>query len=158
MLSALPVISTHAPICQRPALEDGFQDGRRAVAILDVGSMDDHSDQQAQRIDDDVALAALDLLGRCPGGKRSAAERGIEATKSAAFGGFTLWLWMTPAGGLASRPSLSRAAMTSSLFMARSKPSYRQRQKYFCTVENGGKSFGRSRYAQPDEAMGTTIL
>ena len=64
----------------------------------------------------------------------------------------TDWLLMTPADGLASRPSRSRAAMTSSLLIARNNPSSRQRQKYFCTVENGGKSFGKSRHAQPAEA------
>ena len=41
---------------------NGFQDGRRAVAILNVGGVNDDADQQAQRVDDDVALAALDLL------------------------------------------------------------------------------------------------
>lgn len=59
----------------RPALEYGFQDGRRAVAVLDVGGVNDDADQQAQRVDDDVPLAALDLLA------------GVEATNSAAFGG-----------------------------------------------------------------------
>lgn len=65
----------------------------------------------------------------------------------------TLWLSMTPADGLASRPSRSRAAMTSSLLMARSNPSSRQRQQYFYTVENGGKSFDKRRHAPPDDAM-----
>lgn len=31
----------------RPAIEYGFQDGRRAVAVLDVGSVNDGADQQA---------------------------------------------------------------------------------------------------------------
>ena len=44
-----------------PALDDGFQDGRCAVSVLDVGGVNDDSDQQAQRIDDDMPLAALDL-------------------------------------------------------------------------------------------------
>jgi len=57
-----------------PALEYGFQDGRRAVAVLDVGGVND-ADQQAQRVNDDVPLAAPDLLA------------GVEATNSDAFGG-----------------------------------------------------------------------
>ena len=42
----------------RPSLEDGPQDGWRAVAVLDIGGVDDRADQQAQRVDDDVALAS----------------------------------------------------------------------------------------------------
>ena len=59
----------------RPAPEYGLQDDRRAVAILNVGGVNDDADQQAQRVDDDVPLAALDLLA-C-----------VEATNAAAFGG-----------------------------------------------------------------------
>lgn len=44
----------------RPLVEDQ----RRAVAILDVGRMDGDAQQQAERIDQDVPLAALDLLAR----------------------------------------------------------------------------------------------
>jgi hypothetical protein len=36
----------------------------RAVAILHIGRVDDHAQQEAQRIDQDVALAAGDLLAR----------------------------------------------------------------------------------------------
>lgn len=36
----------------------------RAVAILHVGRVDDHAQQEAQRIDQDVALAAGDFLAR----------------------------------------------------------------------------------------------
>jgi len=34
------------------------------VAILHVGGVDDHAQQEAERIDEDVALASLDLLAR----------------------------------------------------------------------------------------------
>ncbi len=57
------------------ALEDGFQDSGWAVTVPDVGGMDDHTDHQTQRIDDDMALAAHDLLAR------------IKAPYSSTFGG-----------------------------------------------------------------------
>jgi hypothetical protein len=90
--------------------EEHFQEGLRseqrceqhdaAVAVLDVGGMNDGVDQQAQRIYENVALLALDLLARIitmrvdPGPPFSAL--------------FTLWLSMMAAVGLASRPSCSR--------------------------------------------------
>jgi len=40
------------------------EDQRRAVAILDVGAVDGDAQQQAERIDENVPLAALDLLAR----------------------------------------------------------------------------------------------
>ena len=36
----------------------------QAVAILDVGGMDDDAQQEAERIDEDVPLATCDLLAR----------------------------------------------------------------------------------------------
>jgi len=41
-----------------------FEQLRRAVAILEIGRMDDPMDDQALRVDEDVALLALDLLCR----------------------------------------------------------------------------------------------
>ena len=35
-----------------------------AVAILDIGSVNDGSDEQALRVGDDMALSTLDLLAR----------------------------------------------------------------------------------------------
>ena len=53
------------------ALDEGKQRTRalvdheaRAVAILDVGGMDGDTQQEAERIDQDVPLATLDLLAR----------------------------------------------------------------------------------------------
>jgi hypothetical protein len=37
---------------------------RNTVTILDAGSMNDHVQQQAERIDENVPLATLDLLAR----------------------------------------------------------------------------------------------
>ena len=36
----------------------------RAVAILNIGGMDDDVQQEAERVDEDMALAARDLLAR----------------------------------------------------------------------------------------------
>ena len=54
--------------------EDAFDEGKRAprraqqiagtVAILDVGGMDGDAQQEAERVDEDVALATRDLLAR----------------------------------------------------------------------------------------------
>ena len=71
-----------------------------AIAVLDVCRMNDGLHQQALRIDQDMALLAFDFLA------------GIEARRVAAgppFSAlFTLWLSITPAVGLASRPACSR--------------------------------------------------
>ena len=55
--------------------EDAFDEGeqaarapietsRGAIAILDIGGMDDDVQQEAERIDEDMALATRDLLAR----------------------------------------------------------------------------------------------
>ena len=74
------------------------QDEDRAIAILDVGGMNDDLEDQAEGIDDDVSLAALDLFP------------GVEAAGPPFSASFTLWLSMIPAVGLASLPSCSRTA------------------------------------------------
>ena len=72
------------------------------VAILDVSRMNNGVQQQAERIYQNVALLALDLLARI-------IARRIEAGPpfSALF---TLWLSMMAAVGLASRPACLRQA------------------------------------------------
>ena len=54
--------------------EDAFDEGKtpshaaqqaaRAVAVLDVGGQNAHAEQEAERVDEDMALAARDLLAR----------------------------------------------------------------------------------------------
>ena len=54
--------------------EDAFDKGERSsrpaqqfegtVAVLDVGGMNDHAQQEAERIDENVTLASADLLAR----------------------------------------------------------------------------------------------
>src|SRR5918994_160338 len=71
-----------------------------AVAVLDVGGVDDRLHQQALGVDQDVALLALDLLA------------GVVARRVDAAPPFsaplTLWLSMIPVVGLAARPASSR--------------------------------------------------
>jgi hypothetical protein len=99
----------------RPAFENGPEGSRCAVPVLDIGGVDDETDHQADGVDNDVTLAPVDLLSR------------VEVTNSAAFRCLDDWLSITPAVGLASRPSASRAAMTRPLLMVRNRPSSRQR-------------------------------
>ena len=61
---------------QRVSFGDGFQHLRRAVTILNVGPETDNSDQQSNRVGDDMTLAALDPFP-C-----------IKATNPSAFSGF----------------------------------------------------------------------
>jgi len=56
------------PGISKDAFDEGKQTARRpqhlasTIAILHVGGVDDHAQQQAERIDEDVALASRDLL------------------------------------------------------------------------------------------------
>ena len=64
LLHLRPLISC----IREDALDEGEQTARRpqhlagAIAILHVGGMDDHTQQEAERIDEEVALASRELL------------------------------------------------------------------------------------------------
>lgn len=76
---------------------------RRAVAILNVGRVDGYAQQQAERVDEYMPLAARDLF---------AGVITLRIEQSPPFGAaLALWLSMMAAVGLASRPSFSRTAM-----------------------------------------------
>ena len=85
---------------KREFSEHCAQDESAAVAILNVGGMNERMQQQAYRIDENMPLLALDLLS------------GIVAMRIDAMPPFsalfTLWLSITAAVGLASRPAASR--------------------------------------------------
>ena len=89
--------------------------GDAAVAILDIGGMNDGVQQQTQRVHQNVALLGLDFLARI-------ITRRIDAGPpfSALF---TLWLSMMAAVGLASRLACSRHATYSAWWMRSSVPS-----------------------------------
>lgn len=46
------------------ATRAAVEDERRTVTVLHIGGVDDDVDQQAERVDEDVPLAARDLLAR----------------------------------------------------------------------------------------------
>ena len=73
---------------------------KAAVAILNVGGGDEAVQQQALRVDQDMALLALDQLTRVKAGRVDA-----DPPFSVLF---TLWLSMTQAVGLASRSAFFR--------------------------------------------------
>jgi hypothetical protein len=79
------------------------------VGILNVGSMRSHAQQQAKRIDENVALATRDLLARI---EALRVERGPPfCAPLALWLSMTLALWLSmTVVGLASRPACSRTA------------------------------------------------
>ena len=80
--------------------EQGRQDQHAAVAVLNVRGMHHGMQQQTYRVDQDMSLLAFDFLARIIAGRIDAGP-----PFSALF---TLWLSMTQAVGLASRPVASR--------------------------------------------------
>ena len=73
-----------------------------AVAILHAGGMDDHVQEEAERIDENVPLATRDLLARI---------EALRIDRRPPFcAALALWESIIAADGLASRPSFSRTA------------------------------------------------
>jgi len=73
-----------------------------AIPILYAGRMNADCEEQAQRVGQDVALAAKHLLARVVAGR---VERGPPLRAP-----FALWLSMIAVVGLASRPAVSRTS------------------------------------------------
>jgi len=80
--------------------EQGREQQNTAVAILDVRGVHHGMQQQTYRVDQDMPLDPLDLFARIIAGRINA-----DPPFSALF---TLWLSITQAVGLASRPIASR--------------------------------------------------
>ena len=98
------------------------QEGVGPVPVLNIGWVDADGQQQAERVGQDVALAAQDLLARVIAGR---VERGPPFRAP-----FTLWLSMIAVVGLASRPAFSRTSTYSTWWMRLSVPSQSHRSKY----------------------------
>jgi hypothetical protein len=88
---------------ERPQRARRFvQHKARTIAILNVCGMNGNAQQEAERIDEDMPLAAGDFLARVVA---------LRIERSPPFGAaLALWLSMMAAVGLASRPSCSRTA------------------------------------------------
>jgi hypothetical protein len=85
---------------ERVQTEQSRENQNAAVAILNVGGMNHRMKQEAFGIDEDVTLLAFDLL---------ACIIAIRVDAAPLFSAlFALWLSMTQAVGLASRPIASR--------------------------------------------------
>jgi hypothetical protein len=80
--------------------KQGRKKENTAIAILDIGTMNDGMQQQAQRVYENLALLAFDLLARIIA-MRIDARPPFSAL-------LTLWLSMMAAVGLASRSPCSR--------------------------------------------------
>ena len=85
---------------ERKPAEEGREQQRPAVAVLNIGGMNDRVQQQALRVYQDMALLALDFLARVVAVR---IDRGPPFSAA-----LTLWLSMIAAVGLASRPACSR--------------------------------------------------
>src|SRR5712691_3558644 len=113
------------------------QQRHRARPVLNIGRMGHDDEQEAERVDDDVALAAPHLLARIP-----AARPPLSVV-------LTLWLSMMAADGLASRPAASRAAMRRTCSISSHTPTAMKARQYPYTVCQGGYAAGRWRHWQP---------
>ena len=87
---------------ERKAPARAAQQSFCAIPILDAGRMNAHREEQAQRVGQDVALAAKDLRARVIAGQ---VERGPPLRAP-----FALWLSMIAVVGRASRPAFSRTS------------------------------------------------
>jgi len=89
-------VAAEDPLDEREQAPRLAQEQERPIAILDVGRMHNDIQQEAQRIDEDVALAPRRLLARIVA---RGVERGPPFSAPRA-----VWLSMIATVGLASRP------------------------------------------------------
>jgi hypothetical protein len=116
----LPSISTVRPdqSKSREAILQSSQDRLGSVTILLVGGMHDESDDQPDRIDNDVTFASEDLLAS------------VISAKPPFSVVFTLWLSMIPALGVDSRPASRRTSSRSEPCTFCHTPLRRKLRKY----------------------------
>ena len=115
----------------RIAISNGLYEIDSPVTILNGGAVDDDEQHAAQRVGDDMALAARNLLAR------------VIATNATAFGGFDrLAVDHTGTG----RRLFTGLRSTRRWLIDSHGPLSRQSWKWCCTVESGGKHFGGMRH------------
>ncbi len=98
-------------------MPEALQQQLRPLAILHVGGRDDHHQDQAERVDEEVPLAAFDLFVRI-----KAAEPPFSVV-------LTDWLSMMPALGWRCFPVATRTSPRSRSWMRCHVPSCFQSQK-----------------------------
>jgi hypothetical protein len=117
---------------------DAGADEAEAVPVLDVGRMDDQPQRQAQRVGEQVPLAAIDGNAVDPVGAaepaRPAGPVGTFLPASKPRGPpaslvLTLWLSMMAAEGDPSRPACSRAAISKVAWIVDQMPSCQNRRQ-----------------------------
>jgi hypothetical protein len=122
----------------REAPPDPADKQGEAVAVLDVGGMDHERERQAKRVGQQMALAAVDLLGR------------IEPPWAAGFGGLDALAVddagarLRPRGRPARAPPWSAPARSGATPRPARSDESRRRPVLF-----GGKSLGSRRHRQP---------
>ena len=99
---ALVAAVSENPLDEGKAAPGPAQQVMRTVAILNIGSMDAHAEQEAECVDENVALAARNFLARI-----KALRIECRAPFCAAL---LLWESMIATLGLSSRPAASRVA------------------------------------------------
>ena len=102
LLKVRPLVATIGNFSRRVHPEKGRKKQDAAIAILDIGRMNDGVQQQTQRVYENMALLALDLFAPV------IAMRIDAGPPFSAL--FTLWLSTMAALGLASRSPCSRHA------------------------------------------------
>jgi len=118
---------------------DLCQDQLGAIAILDVGALDHHQQQQAKRVDEDVAFASVDLFaGIIPA---------LPTLPCAVV--LTAWESMIAADGVLARPSVWRTCSRHVVLIWVNKAVSRHWQKETYTVCHARKLCGNSRHAHP---------
>jgi hypothetical protein len=95
--------------------------------------VDGNAEQQSRAVDRDVALAALDLLGR------------VITTRAPFSVVLALWVSRMVVLGLGSLPSRSRSITTSWWRIASQTPRFAKARMYPYTVRHGGNAGGGGR-------------
>src|SRR5215203_985157 len=123
-----------------PTLANGLDDLLCAFGVLHVGGREVHHQEPPVGVHRHVPLAALHLLRR------------IIAAPPGAAGVLTLWLSITPADGLASRPAGSRSSISATSCRVRNNRRRTKRRNHQYTVCHGPKWIGSMRQPQPARA------